>query len=154
MNATEMVLTTAPFVVRREVRWGDCDPAGVVYTGRFPDYVLGAVALYTGHLGEGCRLGDAHGVGTPCRAMSFDFVGTLWPGDLIFIECRLGALRTRSFDIELEARRPDGSAVFSAVFSPICVRQDERIGTPVPASLRAVLLAHGACEIHTHEGAA
>ncbi|KAG1230176.1 hypothetical protein G6F68_019313 [Rhizopus microsporus] len=86
--------------------------------------------------------------------MSFDFVGTLWPGDLIFIECRLGALRTRSFDIELEARRPDGSAVFSAVFSPICVRQDERIGTPVPAALRAVLLAHGACEIHTHEGAA
>lgn len=146
MKATEMVLSTEPFVVRREVRWGDCDPAGVVYTGRFTDYLLGAMALYTEHLGEGKRLGDAHGVGTPCRGMSFDFTGTLWPGDVIHIECRVGALRTRSFDIQARARRPDGAEVFSAVFSPICVRLDAREGTPVPPSLRAVLLRHGANE--------
>ncbi len=144
MKATESVLSIDPFVVRREVRWGDCDPAGVVYTGRFTDYLLGAVALYTEHLGEGRRLGDAHEVGTPCRGMSFDFTGTLWPGDVIHIECSLGGLRTRSFDIRARATRPDGSAVFSAVFSPICVRLDARAGTPVPASLRAVLLRHGA----------
>ncbi|WP_447919762.1 acyl-CoA thioesterase [Achromobacter aegrifaciens] len=149
MKATEMVLGTDPFVVRREVRWGDCDPAGVVYTGRFTDYLLGAIALYTEHLGEGRRLGDAHGVGTPCRGMSFDFTGTLWPGDVIHIECSVGALRTRSFDIQARASRPDGTAVFSAVFSPICVRPDARVGTPVPASLRAVLLRHGA---QAHEG--
>lgn len=154
MKATEMVLTTNPFVVRREVRWGDCDPAGVVYTGRFPEYVLGAVALYTEHLGEGRRLGDAHGVGTPCRGMSFDFIGTLWPGDVILITCQVAALRARSFDIHVDARRPDGSAVFSAVFSPICVRQDERVGTPIPASLRTALLRHGAHDTLINEGAA
>ncbi|MBD9380174.1 MULTISPECIES: acyl-CoA thioesterase [Achromobacter] len=149
MKATEMVLSLDPFVVRREVRWGDCDPAGVVYTGRFTDYLLGAVGLYTEHLGEGKRLGEAHEVGTPCRGMSLDFTGTLWPGDVVHIACSLGALRTRSFDIRAHATRPDGSPVFAAVFSPICVRQDARVGTPIPASLREVLLRHGAT---THDG--
>jgi hypothetical protein len=39
------------------------------------------------------------------------------------------------------ARRPDGSAVFDATFSPICVRLDERVGTSIPDSLRTALSA-------------
>ena len=140
MEATEYVLSEHPFVVRRKVRWGDCDPAGVVYTGRFTDYLLGAVGLYTGHMagGEG-RLGVAHGVGTPCKAMRFEFIGTLWPDDVIDITCTVEDIRTRSFDIRCVARRTDGSLVFDAMFSPICVRLDERVGTPIPDSLRVVL---------------
>lgn len=140
MRATEYVLSERPFVVRRTVRWGDCDPAGVVYTGRFTDYLLGAVGLFTDHLaGGGGRLGAAHGVGTPCKAMRFEFIGTLWPDDVIDIACSVQAIRTRSFDLRCVARRPDGSPVFDAIFSPICVRLDERVGTPIPDSLRAVL---------------
>lgn len=142
MKATEIVVSESPFRVRREVRWSDCDPAGVVYTGRYTEYLLGAIALFTDHLGEGRRLGDAHGVGTPCKAMSFEFIATLWPGDTIDIECTVGAIRTRSYDIRVNARRPDGRPVFSAVFSPICVRLDERIGTTIPDSLRTALQRH------------
>ncbi|WP_455155311.1 acyl-CoA thioesterase [Cupriavidus campinensis] len=140
IQATEYVLSESPFVVRRAVRWGDCDPAGVVYTGRFTDYLLGAVGLYTAHMagGEG-RLGEAHGVGTPCKAMRFEFIGTLWPDDVIDITCVVEAIRTRSFDIRCVARRPDGAPVFDAMFSPICVRLDRREGTPIPDSMRAVL---------------
>ena len=29
----EAVVHTAPVTVRRRVKWSDCDPAGVVYTG-------------------------------------------------------------------------------------------------------------------------
>ena len=57
MRATEYVLSERPFVVRRTVRWGDCDPAGVVYTGRFTDYLLGAVGLFTDHLAGGAAPG-------------------------------------------------------------------------------------------------
>ncbi|BDB26364.1 hypothetical protein Tamer19_21450 [Cupriavidus sp. TA19] len=142
IRATEYVLSEQPFVVRRTVRWGDCDPAGVVYTGRFTDYLLGAVGLFSDHIAGGTgRLGTAHGVGTPCKAMRFEFIGTLWPDDVIDIECRVEAIRTRSYDIRCTARRPDGSAVFDATFSPICVRLDERVGTPIPDSLRAALSA-------------
>lgn len=142
MKATECVISISPFIVRREVRWGDCDPAGVVYTGRYTDYLLGAVSLFSEHMGNAQRLGDVHGVGTPCKAMSFEFIGTLWPGDTIDIECTVGQIRTRSYDILVKARQPDGNAVFSAVFSPICVKREERIGTPIPDTLRAVLTRH------------
>lgn len=139
-DATEYVLGDSPFVVRRKVRWGDCDPAGVVYTGRFTDYLLGAVGLYTAHIAGGSgRLGEVHGVGTPCKAMRFEFIGTLWPDDEIDITCTVEAIRTRSFDIRCVARRPDGAPVFDAMFSPICVRLDRREGTAIPDSLRAVL---------------
>lgn len=140
IRATEYVLSTDPFVVRRTVRWGDCDPAGVVYTGRFTDYLLGAVGLFSDHIAGGVgRLGAMHGVGTPCKAMRFEFIGTLWPDDVIDIECWVQAIRTRSYDIRCMARRPDGAPVFDAVFSPICVRLDERVGTPIPDSLRTAL---------------
>ncbi|MBP0624841.1 acyl-CoA thioesterase [Cupriavidus consociatus] len=142
IRATEYVLSEQPFVVRRTVRWGDCDPAGVVYTGRFTDYLLGAVGLFSEHISGGAgRSGTQHGVGTPCKAMRFEFIGTLWPDDVIDIECWIEAIRTRSYDIRCMARRPDGSAVFDATFSPICVRLDERVGTPIPDSLRAALSA-------------
>lgn len=139
-RATEYVFSERPFVVRRTVRWGDCDPAGVVYTGRFTDYLLGAVGLFSDHMAGGAgRLASAHGVGMPCKAMRFEFIGTLWPDDVIDIECGIEAIRTRSWDIRCMAHRPDGGMVFDAMFSPICVRLDERIGTPIPESLRAVL---------------
>ena len=44
-DSVEHVVSTHPFTVRRRIRWGDCDPAGVVYTGRFVEYLLGAVDL-------------------------------------------------------------------------------------------------------------
>lgn len=142
IRATEYVLSDQPFVVRRTVRWSDCDPAGVVYTGRFTDYLLGAVGLFSDHIAGGAgRLGAVHGVGTPCKAMRFEFIGTLWPDDVIGIECWVEAIRTRSYDIRCMARRPEGAAVFDATFSPICVRLDERVGTPIPDSLRAALSA-------------
>lgn len=142
-RATEYVLSEHPFVVRREVRWGDCDPAGVVYTGRFTDYLLGAVSLFSDQIANNSgRLGAAHGVGMPCKAMSFEFIGTLWPNDVIDIECWVEAIRTRTFDIRCMARRPDGRMVFDAMFSPICVKANERVSTPIPDSLRAALSAH------------
>jgi 4-hydroxybenzoyl-CoA thioesterase len=144
IHSIEYVLSDEPFVIRRAVRWSDCDPAGVVYTGKFPEYVLSAVGLFTDHMAgrTGKSLGEAHGVGTPCRGMSLDFLKTLWPGDVIEIECAVGAVRTRSFDIHCRARTPKGEPVFDARFSPICVRLDARIATNIPASLRAVLERH------------
>ena len=137
----EYVLSESPFIVRRTVRWGECDPAGVVYTGRFPDYLLGALALFKDHIagGSGESLGQRHGVGLPCRGMTFDFSGTLWPNDIVDLECYVGEIRTRSFDFHCEGRRPGGEPIFSARFSPICVHTHVRESTDIPASLRATL---------------
>ena len=144
IHSSEYVLSDEPFVIRRTVRWSDCDPAGVVYTGQFSTYVLSAVSLFSDHLAgrAGKSLGQAHGVGTPCRGMSLDFIKTLWPGDEIDIECWIGEIRTRSYDIHCHACTLNGEPVFDARFSPICVRTDVRVATDIPPSLRAVLSRH------------
>jgi acyl-CoA thioesterase FadM len=144
IHSTEYVVSDDPFVIRRTVRWSDCDPAGVVYTGKFPEYLLSAVALFSDLIAgrNGNSLGQTHGVGTPCRGMTFDFIKTLWPGDVIDIECWIGEIRTRSYDIHCHARTPSGESVFDARFSPICVRIDARVATDIPASLRAALLRY------------
>lgn len=141
IRSTEYVLSETPFIVRRAVRWADCDPAGVVFTGRFTDYLLGAVALFSQYMaGYAAKpLGALHGVDTPCKGMEFEFIGTLWPHDVIDIRCVVGQIRKRSYDIDCVAAKPDGSPVFKARFSPICVRMDARVGTDIPDSLRQTL---------------
>ncbi|GJH14221.1 acyl-CoA thioesterase [Caballeronia novacaledonica] len=144
IHSYEYVLREDPFTVRRTVRWADCDPAGVVFTGRFSDYVLSAVALFKEFIaestgGEGKSLGERFNVGLPCRGMTFDFHGTLWPNDSIDIRCSIGEVRTRSFDILLDAKSPDSRPIFTAKFSPICVRNDARVGTDIPDAMRKAL---------------
>lgn len=146
IRSAEYVLSESPFVVRRTVRWSDCDPAGVAFTGKFTEYLLSAVSLYQSFMAgyEEIGLGKQHGVDMPCKAMSFEFIGTLWPGDVIDLQCTVGEIRQRSFTLHCTARRPGGGVVFKALFSPICVRLDQRIGTPIPPSLRVVLEHHAA----------
>jgi acyl-CoA thioesterase FadM len=144
IHSNEYVISDDPFVIRRAVRWSDCDPAGVVYTGKFPEYLLSAVALFSDLIAgrTGRSLGQTHGVGTPCRGMTLNFMRTLWPGDVIEIECWIGEIRTRSYDVHCHARTPAGQPVFEARSSPICVRTDARVSTDIPASLRAALSRH------------
>ncbi|WP_109479421.1 acyl-CoA thioesterase [Paraburkholderia sp. C35] len=144
ISSYEYVLTEVPFTVRRTARWADCDPAGVVFTGKFSEYVLSAVGLFKQYIaettgGRGKSLGEMFNVGLPCRGMSFDFAGTLWPDDSIDIWCSIGEVRTRSFDILLDARTPDNQPIFTATFSPICVRTDKRVGTDIPGPMRKAL---------------
>ena len=35
-----------PFTVTRTVKWGDCDPAGIIYTPRVLDYAMEIVEAW------------------------------------------------------------------------------------------------------------
>ena len=41
-----LISSLDPFTVRRAVRWAECDPAGVVYLGNYPHYLLSATHLF------------------------------------------------------------------------------------------------------------
>jgi 4-hydroxybenzoyl-CoA thioesterase len=135
------VSSRRPFVVHRRVRWGDCDPAGVVYTGRFPEYVLDAVSLFFRDLGgEPWHLyAERIGVDTPCKALSFEFSHALWPEDEFDMSVSVAAIRTRSFDLGVSARRADGIIAFTATFSPVCISRTERRAVAIPEALRRAL---------------
>jgi len=63
MVSTEHIISAIPLVIRRRVKFGDCDPAGVVYTVTFGEYVISAAesstARYSAPRHSGRRTGSA-----------------------------------------------------------------------------------------------
>lgn len=144
MISTEYVVETLPFTIRRTVKWGECDPAGVVYTVVFGEYVISAAELFYRHLlNEGPQHAkDHHGFGTPTRALTFDFQNSLRPDDEFDIEVSVDEIRSRTYSLVMHGRTLAGDTVFIARLTPICVVRGERRAIPVPPVLREALLAY------------
>lgn len=144
MTPLEYVLHQRPIVVRRRVRWGECDPAGVVYTATFSDYVIAAAELFYGELfGTTPQQGKSEqGFGTPTRALSFDFQRSLRPDEEFDMAVHVLEVRTRTYVLQIVATTPQGEPVFTAQLTPVCVQRPERQSIPVPESFRETLLAY------------
>jgi len=142
MICTEAVVADTPFAVRRRIRWGECDPAGVVYTPCFSEYVISTAELFYERLFDGLpqRTKDELGFGTPTRALAFDFRRSLWPDESIDIEVSVEAISTRTYTLAMTARMSEGGdTAFVARLTPICVRRGTRDAINVPAALRNAL---------------
>ncbi|VVD78881.1 thioesterase [Pandoraea aquatica] len=141
MISTEHVVSEHPFVVRRRVKWGDCDPAGVVYTVTFSEYVISIAELFYGSLFDGTpqAVKNHHGFGTPTRALDFDFRRSLWPDDVFDVTVDVTDIRTRTFTLTMTACKEDGDIAFVARLTPICIQRGVRESIEMPDVLRAAL---------------
>ncbi|MEN3378159.1 MAG: 4-hydroxybenzoyl-CoA thioesterase [Hyphomicrobiales bacterium] len=142
-RSREEIITTAPFIIRRVARWAECDPAGVVYTGNFAEYMLSAVHLFRRHVLQASwqEIKSNQKVDTPAKAIAMVFNGSLWPDDVFDVTVRVGDIRTRTFDFVVSAvRADDGTGVFTGSVSAICVDSaDRRVAAPIPAALHDLL---------------
>ena len=142
----EAVITTAPLTVRRHVRWTECDPAGVIFTGRLSDYVLSAAMVFRRFILDwrGPEMERAGGFLTPAKAMSLVFESALWPDDLVDIAVYVGAVRNRTIDLLLRATRADnGELVFRARLTSICMQSSgPRTAIAWPDDYRAKYVAY------------
>lgn len=137
----EALLSVRPIVMRRRVLWSECDPARVVYTGRFFDYIFSAYGWFLRRvLNEGGTL-DSLGLGTPMKAVSLEFHRMLRPDDWFEVTLTVEEIRTRSFDLGATARL-DGEPAFSARISPIFVNDQTKTSEPIPAAFREKLEAY------------
>lgn len=143
-DSHESVISRQPFIVEKQVRWADCDPAGVVYTGRFSDYLLSAVNYFFEDLAQGNYFAwlQTLQVDTPCKGMELEFQGALWPQDWFRMHCHVAAIREHSWDIRVQASQEDGRRIFSGRFSPICISREVRSRVPIPPALRDALQRH------------
>ncbi|MGC3984003.1 MAG: acyl-CoA thioesterase [Pseudorhodoferax sp.] len=130
--------------MRRTARWADCDPAGVVFTGRFTDYLLSAVMHFMRHIGYGKagRNWREQGVGLPCKHMNLTFHASLYPEDTVDIRIGIGEIRTRTFDVLARAYLADGRLAFEGQFTPIAIRGEVRESIDIPPALREALQPH------------
>ena len=138
MISTEHVLTTTPFVVRRRVKWGECDPAGVTYTVWFSEYVISAAELFYGFLFDGSSqpTKDQYNFQTPTRALTFDFRSRLRPDDQFDMTVHVMAIRSRSYDLQIYGRTLTADDVFIAKLSPICALRGLGRAIPIPPPFR------------------
>lgn len=138
----EYVRSHRPFVLRRTVKWSDCDPAGVVYTGVFVDYVTSAFRCFLAHAlgGNVEEYVAAFGVDFPAKAISFVFESSLRPDDKLDVEVRVAGFRNTTFETEFIGTHK-GAACFSARMTTICVSPKDRRAIRVPDPLRAKLEA-------------
>lgn len=145
LDVTEQVLELTPLRVRRRVKWGECDPAGVVYTARFSDYVISAFELFMRQLLRGGFQGakDEHGFGTPCKALSLEFFASLRPDDEFDMTVLVTDIRNRTFDLEILGRALEGKDLFRARMTPITIKRGDRSrAIELPAMLRERLEAY------------
>lgn len=138
MTYTEAVTSKQPFTVRRRVRFGDCDPAGVVYTVRFSDYVVSAMDLFLSELLDGPHLKRLGNVQTPIKALSFVFLAPLRPNDEFDMVVTVREIRTHTFVLGIDAAMVSGTPLFASVLTPICITSARR-SVKIPAPLRAAL---------------
>lgn len=147
-TATEYIVGTNPLVIRRRVKWGECDPAGVVYTVTFSEYVISAAELFYGSLFGTTpqRAKDEQGFGTPTRALDFDFRRSLRPDEEFEMTVTVAEIRNRTYVLRICARTLDGDIAFLAHLTPVCVARGERRSIDIPPAFRQALERyHGAC---------
>jgi len=134
-----------PFVYWRTIRFGDADPAGIVYTPRFGDYCLEDIEVWLNDLID---LNRAHinlveGMGTPFVHMEFDFHAPDYANDRLGISVIVEKIGSSSLTVALEGIRipPDRSVTetsFNAKFVMCFVRKDAG-PTPIPEHNRRKL---------------
>lgn len=157
--ATEEIISDEPLVIRRVVRWGDCDPAGIAYTPRFLDYVVSAheafISLMLG--GPIHTMKAAAGVDFPIRGVEIDFRNRLPLDSQFDTAAWVGAIRSRTFDLHITARlvaaegKRQGPVAFVARISPITIDRVSKAGVVLPQALRERLEAYAAAHPHQPE---
>jgi acyl-CoA thioesterase FadM len=139
-NCSEFLVGDCPITVRRRVLWAECDPAQIVYTGRFFDYAAAAYYWFMQHVlaKKGLAPKDL-GLGTPMKAISFEFKSSLRPDEWFEMQMFVDRIRTRTFDLELLAYKLDGTPAFSAIISPIMVTESTKKAVALPGTIRNAL---------------
>lgn len=136
---TEALVSRRPIIVRRRVLWGECDPAGVVYTPRFSDYLVAAYLWFLRCELAGTDLTEL-GIGTPMKAMRLEFHQMLQADDWFDMHVRVGEVRARTFDLHIEGTGEDGHTRFAGILTPIMFDNKSRLGVAIPEVARATLL--------------
>jgi acyl-CoA thioesterase FadM len=134
---TEALVESIPVTIRRRVKWGECDPAGVVYMVNYGEYVVSAYEMLMAELlGEEFQKAKAGlGVALPARAFKIDFIASLRPDDEFIMIAEVSNIRTKTFDVVVRGRSINCADLFLATLTPIAVHPSERAAIPLPEGL-------------------
>jgi acyl-CoA thioesterase FadM len=143
---SEKMISTCPVVVRRRVKFGECDPAGVVYTPNFSEFALSAYHFFISALLDEPMFAAMQRIGfdSPIKALSFEFRNMLAVEQVFDMTCLVTDIRNRTFDVQITGRSvwEPIHDLFVARLTPIMVSRTERRSIAIPDILRQQLEAY------------
>jgi 4-hydroxybenzoyl-CoA thioesterase len=121
-----------------DVRWSDCDPARIAYTGRIPCFALEAIdAWWVDKVGrDWYRLNVDCKVGTPFVHLRMDFRAPVTPRHPLLCEVALTKLGRRSVTFRVVGRQ-NGEICFEGDFVSVFVIADEFTPISAPSEIVA-----------------
>jgi len=128
-----------PFSTRTRVRFGDCDPAGLVYYPVLFHYCHAAMEeFFAARCGVSyARLISERRIGFPTVNVRAEFFAPFVYGDEASVEVWASAVGRTSVTFEYRLRRAsDGALCASATQVQVSMDLDARRAVPVPADLR------------------
>ncbi len=107
---------TRPFTLTRRVRWGDCDPAGIIYTPRVLDYAMEIMeSWYREVVGvPWLRLNREMSMGAPTVRVELDFLDAPAPDQELLLELLVEDLGRSSITFRVSGRDRAGKVYFRA----------------------------------------
>lgn len=127
------------FISRITVRFGDCDPAGLVYYPVLFHYCHTAMEeFFAARCGvEYARLVSVEGIGFPTVNVRAEFFEPLVYGDVVEVEVWASSVGRSSVTFEYRLRRAsDGRLCASATLVQVSMSLVERRAVSVPEHLR------------------
>jgi len=137
-TASVALVGLRPITVRRRVTFGECDPARIVYTPVFAEYMVCAFEWTMLALLRGEKIADGTVV-TPMRGLELDFRRMLSFGDWFDMRCHIAEVRTRTFDLRVNGMNAKGQVAFHGRLTPIAIDPLTRGSVPLPAEFAQVL---------------
>lgn len=140
-NEYYVVMTTSHFVEKRTILFGECDPAGILYTPRICEYVVeGALRFLSAILEEPFeRYIFAQSMSLPARNLAVDFLKPLTWDDEIEVFAKVAGVRQHAYTIEINALNADQETAFSGKLTQVCVSPERKSVVAIPEKLRIAL---------------
>lgn len=125
------------------VTWGDCDPANVVYTARFPWFALDAInAWWEHHGGAGWyQMELDQNIGTPFVSMTMNFQAPVTPRYRLICSVWPNRLGETSVGFHVEGHQ-DGKPCFDGDFVCVFIVAGQFQKSPPPERLRHLIETH------------
>lgn len=127
----------ALYVRTHRVAWGDCDPAGILYTPRVFDYCNETLEeWFRDVLGVPWMEIIKAGVGSPMVHVECDFLRPMAPDVELAVSIRIERLGTSSITFLIDGLGADGEAHFRAKYVVCLTDFKAAKPIPIPAHLR------------------
>ncbi len=128
---------SSAFNLTRKVKWGDCDPAGIIYTPRVLDYAMETLEAWNREvLGiTWIKLNREMSLGMPTVRAEMDFLDAPGPDDDVVTELRIDRVGRSSITFGITGRYDDGRELFRVKVTSCLISRPAFKPTPIPEGI-------------------